>query len=153
MSSGGYTKAVLWGLFGVEEYPEEVAENAMPQDTFYNYIAHTFLNGIINYVYPFATYLILREADKDVGQEEIDKVFQRVHTHLGRFRAEVVVLAKTDNSFWIFWYDPDVSDCGVGRCSNEAITINEFEKLVLDRVEELDGRVIRLPELKGWISF
>ena len=145
----------LWELFAVEEYPDNVAKNALPQDTFYEYISSTFLNGLINYVKIFATYLILdRDRSEKVSEEVIEQSSKRVHTHLGSFGIMVTVLAETENSFWIFCYDPDVSDCGVGRCSKAEMSRDDFELLFLNSIHPSEQEVKKLPwKPKGWVSF
>lgn len=143
----------LWDLFEVHEYPDDgVAESAMPQGVFYEFISSTFLKGIINYVKIFAVYLVLKEDDK-VSDGALLEFLGDLHPKLGFFGTGVVVLAETENSHWVFWYDPDVSDCGVGRCEKDRDK-EQFEKLFLDEIQRKEATVHKLPRLPwGWVSF
>ncbi len=144
----------LWKLFAVEEYPDDVAENALPQDTFYEYISSTFLNGLINYVKIFATYLILnKDQGEKVSEEAIEELRKSPHTHLGNFDVMVTVLAETEDSFWVFCYDPDVSDCGIGRCSKAKMSCDDFEALFLTSIYPSEQEIKLSWKPTGWVSF
>lgn len=151
----------FWDLFpSREEYPDNIAERGVPQGTFYKYISSSFLDGLVNYVDIFAAYVIqppygaLSEYKAD-----IEKSLSNVNTTLSDFGLiDVILLAETKSSFWVFWYDPDVSDCCIARCSKEwalhlQIDKDEFRRLFLLALLK-DDTYMRLPKLpQSWISW
>jgi len=146
----------FWKLFSnSEEYPDNLAERGVPQDTLYEYVSNTFLDGIINYVEVFALYVLgpgygeLSEYEESIGE-----ALKATHTKFREFGLlETILLAKTKNSLWVFWYAPDVSDCFIGRCDIEKVTKSRFEELFLGTIAKGPGykKLDRLPH--GWIGW
>jgi len=145
----------FWDLFPCrEEYPDNVAERGVPQGTFYEYISSSFLDGFVNYVEIFAAYAVEPgNAALSEYKEDIEEALDSAHTKFHDFGLiDVILLAETKNSFWVFWYDPDVSDCCIARCKKE-IDKDEFRRLFLLALLK-NSTYMRLPKLpQGWISW
>lgn len=144
----------FWELFPEsEEYPDNLAERGAPQDTLYEYVSNTFLDGLVNYVEVFAIYVlapgygVLSEYEEDIKE-----ALNETHTKFHEFGLiDTVLLAETGNSLWVFWYNADVSDCTIGRCDIEKVTKSEFETLFLCMLEEDKHRYKKLDRLpRGW---
>jgi len=137
-----------------EEYPDNLAERGVPQGTSYDFVSSTFLDGFINYVKIFAAFIL----DPPYGglgeyKEDIEQALNETHTKFRDFGLlEVILLAETENSFWLFWYDPDVSDCSISRCEKE-VTRDEFRRLFLigPLKDETYMELSKLPH--GWVGW
>jgi len=108
----------------------------------FNYVPHSFLDGIVNQLEILKVFVGNRycnvvcpnENDNDLEanlyfegkwqkitkksrKAMMDVVVQSTpcHTEFGIFGDDVFILAETDNWFWLLEYDPDTSDCCVGR--------------------------------------
>ena len=108
----------------------------------FDYVPHSFLDGIVNQLdilkvfvgNRYCSVVCPNEDDNDLEANlSIDGKWQKVttktrkammgvvaqscpcHTKLGIFGDDVFILAETDSWFWLLEYDPDVSDCCVGR--------------------------------------
>lgn len=137
-----------------EEYPDNVAERGVPQGMFYEYISSSFLDGFVNYVEIFAAYVLQPpNAALSEYKKDIEKALNNAHTKFRDFGLiDVILLAETENSFWIFWYDPDVSDCCIARCDKK-VDKEEFRRLFLLALLK-DRTYMRLSKLpQGWISW
>lgn len=155
------------GLFpNFEEYPDNLAETGIPKDTLYEYVAHSFLNGIVNYTEPIKGYLIERynAFDRSKFQAVIDRLLRdRIgHPKLDDFGDDVVLLSETNNSYFTFYFDCDVSDCMVGRCQKrESLNRERVIELFDDWVEwmTIERDVNSAHEIpveffkRGWMSF
>ena len=147
----------FWDLFpGSEEYPDNLAERGVPQDVLYVYVSNTFLDGFINYTKVFAIYVlapgysVLSEYEGD-----IEKALNETHTKFHEFGLiDTVLLAETENSLWVFWYDADVSNCVIGRCDKGKVTRSRFEELCLSAVGRDSPRYKKLDRLpQGWMGW
>lgn len=120
-----------------EEYPDNIAERGVPQSMLYEYVSSTFLNGLINYVNPFWGCVLERyEVWKNFNIEEIvNKAISQPHLKLSEFIDDVLVLAETENSYWFFWFDNDVSDCQVGRVEKSSTTKDSMKKSLIEWIE------------------
>jgi len=117
----------FWSLFKeTEEYPKNVAERGVPQDTLYKYISHTFLNGLINYVDEREAILIERY--------------------------DIIIFASSENSWWFFWNDRDGLDCFIGRIDKTRISFDEFKELFIKFLDKENYRYFKLPKGGGWIT-
>lgn len=91
-------------------------------------------------------------------QEVIDKLnngYKIYHTKIGMFDDDVLLLAKTKNYYWYFWFDCDVSDCCIGRFKTtdaEEEIISSFTKYC-NQVTEYKLYEFKLDWLQGWLSF
>ena len=75
----------FWKLFSdSEDYPDNLAERGVPQDTLYAYVSNTFLDGLINYTKVFAIYVlapdygVLSEYEDDI-KEALNETHTRFH--------------------------------------------------------------------------
>jgi hypothetical protein len=168
------TKTIMDYFSDEVEYPSEIAFNILPMNTWWNKVSSTFVNGFINYVKPIKAYVLDRyEADKT---EAIKNIKDEFHTDLSCFYDDVILLAKIEsddetlNRFMLFWFDMDVSDCGIGRFETtdndqqvlESLT-NWLDELKKDNAGKtfnpnydngvLNYHPLPLSFLTGWISF
>jgi hypothetical protein len=149
------------------EFPaceDEFVENCVPQDTFYEYVPSCFIAGLVNHINVFKVFAIERyNIGEDWDEEEYNKVCEELrtgfHGHFGCsiYDDDVIFLGETANSFWLIWYDCDVSDCKVGRTSKN-LTRDEFVASVFEFLR--DGPTMddittthEFPVPRGWISF
>lgn len=132
-----------------------------------NYISSTFLNGWVNYVDPVKAFVIHRYED-DVRElaARVDRWHQEApfHTKLDIFKDDVLLLCRAKNGeWWYFWFDCDVSDCCIGKFTDEpgADIVKEFEEYVEERAEDLKTyhggppawMELDVKKIRGWVSF
>jgi len=149
----------MWDLFDESyDYPQNIAEDGIPEDTLYNYVSSTLLNGYINYVEPILAVMVERYGTEDEVsnyQTDID-IFNKIyHSNFSNLRDDVLIIAKTDSFYWFFWYDKDCSDCSIGRftknkCS-EIDLIKYFKNMIKSHEYFTSGKMHTL-KLQGWIS-
>jgi hypothetical protein len=164
-----------------EWYPKNIAERGVPENTLFEYVSHTFLNGFINHVTPFFVCVIERYRRWSF-KEKINDPEHRLYpfslyewkayakdcdTNYSRIDDDVLLLAESDNSLWFFWNDKDCSDCEIGRIDKNSISKEKMKDLLIDFIEQHDssdrsdnydcegitGRWMRLPLPSGWIKF
>ena len=156
------------------DYPRDVALNPLPMNIFWLYISHTFLNGFINYVVSLKIYVLDRYEDDKT--DAILNLPKQSHTKLSQFGDDIIVLGKIEsdepgpNKYMLFWFDMDVSDCGIGRFETTDTNDTVFEALVNwleEQKLENKGKVFEkhydngllnfyeLPTsfIEGWVSF
>ena len=147
-------KDVLSALFESSvEYPshEELCELGVPQGTLFDYVASTYLDGFVNYLEPFTCYIIL-DYDEQVDDDYLTELTREAssprgyNTTLSNLEHDVIILGETANSFWFLWYDPDTSDCSIGRL-NKRMSRKDFEKL-FDDISNL--RRVTVHSWIGW---
>ena len=80
------------------EYPNDVALNPLPMNTFWSYISSTFLNGFINYVEPLKVYVLDRYEDDKT--DEVLNLPKQYHTELSQFGDDIILL---ECSFYHPW--------------------------------------------------
>lgn len=152
-----------------EEYPENLAESGVPQNMMFEYVSSTFLNGLINYITPFWACVLERYTTwKNVDTAQWKEYLQVPHLKLRDFDDDIFVLGETENSFWFFWFDCDVSDCAVGRIDKSVTTKENMKNLLIDWItsheyierepntESIVGNYYELPVEAfecGWTSF
>ena len=151
-----------------EEYPKNVAERGVQNNTLYSYISNTFLDGLINYVDVFWACVIERYEvwDMQIMKETITAVSSNHHTKYSAYIDDCLLLAETDHCYWFFWYDRDVSDCMIGRMDKSIAIKADLIALTKAFVESHDapiergencegitGRWMELPNPTGWASF
>lgn len=146
----------FWDLFEFDEdYPKEVAERGVPENTLYCYISSTFLGGFINYVEPIKAVMIKRYRESDYDHaKEAENISSAVNTNIALLQDDVLVAAQTENDYWFFWFDNDVSDCVIGRFSkskcSESEYIEKFDKVAKEH-KWFDGESWDI-SLTGWIT-
>jgi hypothetical protein len=142
------------------EYPDNLAETGVPNHTLFEYVSNTYLNGLINYVDPFFVCVISRY--KDWSKEKIDfkkwdKIASEYHTDYSGIIQDddIILLAESDNSYWYFYADGDVSDCEIGRIAKNKISKKKLKKMLIDFINNDSdlGSYYELPLPKGWVSF
>lgn len=175
-----------------EEYPQNVVSRLLPMNTMWWYISSSFLNGFINYVDVIDAHLLDRYVARDemlnadslcsyndgekwvTPTEPMPKqawfelyVKSKYASNLGAFRDDILLLGRAkseedENVYVFFWFDHDVSDCGIGRFSadakeSEADVIRRFQKYVKDFAEKpktYTSQPIPLSFFNGsWLSF
>jgi hypothetical protein len=168
-------KKTIMDYFNDEvEYPNDVALNPLPMNTFWSYISSTFLDGFINYVEPLKIYVLDRYADDKT--DAVLNLSKQCHTKLSQFGDDIILLGKIENNedslnkFMLFWFDMDVSDCCIGRFETTDNNETVFEALVNwleEKKAENKGKVFHesydngvlgfheLPKsfIEGWVSF
>lgn len=168
--------------FGSDYNSKELVDVFRPGHL-YHYIPSSFLNGYINHVEIVKAYLMERyirhgaQYGADVWQPFLDGG-ERCHSLLGALKDDVVILGASEQYWWFFWFDCDVSDCIIGRAKRTLHSLTQARKWFDDHVEnsvnyesaeqrEQDPawpvetswegvtgyREIPLDALKGWIKF
>lgn len=156
-------KNKIWNYFNDSiDYPEEVVHEPIPYGVCWNYISHTFLNGLINYVKPIGVWQLDRYTHDDeivdapnVGRPQLSKRmvrelvmsgdFDTFQTDLSIFQDDICILAKFENNintdnlnrFIFFYFDMDVSDCSIGKFE----TTDSKETVIESIFNWLDGEV------------
>lgn len=146
-------------------------EQPFKDGDFYNYVSHTVLDGVINYVTPIKIFLLDRyTTDLEKRQQLLNKFHNEpeTHTSFSMLEDDVLILAHEDDSnyYWFFWSDCDCSDCEIGRFkttdSREEV-IESFTEWVKGRQinycskyhPEREGKVeeVDCSKVRGWVSF
>lgn len=152
-----------------EEYPENIAECGIPNNTLFEFVSNDFLTGFINYTKPFWGCVLERyEIWGNIDLNTWKQYLAKPHPCFGDFDDDVLILAETENCFWFFWFDCDVSDCQLGRVDKSLTTKDEMIKLLVEWIESHEyverqpntesivGNYYELPVEylnRGWISF
>jgi hypothetical protein len=133
------------------EYPEDdkLCDEGIVNKVLYDYVSNTYLNGFINYLGTLTIFLLSDSnaiTDEEISEYSID--FESSHTDLSELATKILVLGETTKFYWILIYNPDNSDCAIGKfekmCSRQAI--EEILSTLID--------VVRLPyRTKGWVSW
>lgn len=110
----------------------------------YVYVSNDYLNGFINYVHIISAYMIRRYS---IGNDDewnnkcknVDLLAdEKCHTNISDSSKfdDVIILAESNDCYWLFWDDCDCSDCCIGKFYKSKIDKNdiehEFKKYVLD---------------------
>lgn len=176
---GGYREAVEFETEMI--YPaHEQLFGGVPIGTRYQYVSSTFLNGLVNYVDNIKAAFVSFEYCTDYTdkngwhshEEKYGEIIRHLdimtdnrynqwyHTRLGDIGGCVLLIGELEDSWVIFEYDMDVSDCSIGRVSKEKYTYDDVLEYALynlkyrhDYEECVIGRYAELPTPKGWISF
>lgn len=160
----------------------------LPFGVLWTYIDSTFLNAFINYVSPVCCFaldqyhhphtevtakcwdlqgkqIVFSGAKIELIRNIQESVFRFMHTELSMFKDTCVLIGKIPNGtvtnlgeYIFFWFDPDVSDCKIGRFQHKEETkIMKELKIELEtlrRQEDITG-YYQLPTnyLRGWVKF
>lgn len=138
------------GVFDIfldsEDYPQNVAERGVAEDTAYCYISNTFLNGFINYVDVIKAVVVERYTcppdcdcingntdtcvvwDSPEFHERLKPMISNFHCDWSYSPDDVWILAETENCWWFFWYDRDCSDCCIGRANKQRLISDGLTK-------------------------
>lgn len=139
------------------DYPQNIAECGVPENTLYNYVPNSFLNGFINHVTPIRAIMVERygdDEDREQNPLSIQQFNKQPHADLSELSDDVLILAETTNSYWLFWYDKDVSDCSIGRVNKtknkRETVVRLFNEFIVSN-ELFDGHHYEIV-LNGWVS-
>lgn len=148
----------FWDIFDeIKEYPkQELAENGIRDNTWYNYVPSSFLDGLINHVDILVSIMIKNDDDiRSKVDFSIDKYHTSLHSKISILPNDVIFLAETNKSYWIFYYDKDVSDCSLGRIEKEKFKNDiDFKGFVLQYyIYKIFKNYYGLPLPSGWISY
>jgi hypothetical protein len=152
------------------DHPENLIETGVPDNTLYNYVTDSYLNGLINLTDPIFGCVIERyedwnKLDKTKWKIELKK---EMHPKLSVFGDDVIILSESYNFYWFFWYDCDNSDCSIGKIHKLIVPkkdyilsleryIKSFPYVERDEdVETIVGNYFELPLeylKRGWIKF
>jgi hypothetical protein len=150
-----------------EQYPENVADRGVPQNTIYSYISTTFLNGFINYVE--IKHVMMIERYTEFNDEKIKKYIEHLKSEYntdysgsynteetGKVVDDIILIGETEESIWLFWSDRDCSDSCIGRVakSEEITTLLVKESLIrfIGDYDDCSGKYAELPIPRGWIT-
>ena len=150
------------------EYPErKLLLNGVKQDSKYCYVSNTYLNGFINYVDIISAAMIYDYAGEDEWNtfcENVDNLKDKYHTNVSdsdKFDT-IVILGKSEDSYWIFVSDRDNSDCSITRLYKEAFknddkAIKCFKaslSIFAEQVHPDDAKFKEIPTeyFKGWVT-
>lgn len=130
-------------MFEQVEYQTEDLVSNFRDGVIYHYVGYTFLNGYINYIDRLKVCLLERyRTQGEKYEEEIWKPFvekKEFHTKLCNLQDDILILGKTRNHYYFFWFDCDVSDCAIGRKKinglNDKIMIKWFDNYVEELIE------------------
>lgn len=78
------------------------------------------------------------------------------HTDLGLFcNDDVIITGEIEDSYIMIYFDTDISDCEILRCSKEEYnSLSDFNEAVVNMIEEDRNNLItQIREPKGWIKF
>lgn len=150
----------------VNEYPSrEMLFEGVKKDSAFHYVSHTYLNGLINYTKPIKAFLmfdyVYQSDDKENILNKIESLSEQnwFHTDLGSFGTSAVVISELEDSYVLFFYDADVSDCSIYRI-NKSYSFNDILSFTLSEMkcrQEFENptcdEYIELPLPQGWIKF
>lgn len=126
------------------EYPD-VTRVMMSPGTWQCYVSSDFLNGWINHVEPLAAYLLTRYRAHSANMASLAEFHEKAefHPRLKALGDDVLLLARERGDvcgYWVFWFDRDVSDCGIGRfysTDTEETIVAAFGKYANKRSDRL----------------
>lgn len=127
----------------------------IPNNTSYEYVSSTFLDGLVNYGRNHVAFLLarhgLRKPEAEcVGNEDLDYLepteenyqafadAQSAQIHFKAANDDWFILYETDSSYFFLWYDQDCSDCIIERYCRESCVnagIENFDQFVEERID------------------
>lgn len=176
-------KAILDELDNIEFGGEFVGEyGGIPPNTAIEYIASSFLDGLVNYLNHATLEGYLLDRYKSIENESVRPVyadFLSLPTLEDKYKAmaealgkqsnmnagtydDVVLFGETSNSIYMYYYDGDVSDCMIVRVLKETfpeLTVESFSKIYREaHTERTSQTFYPIPKAAerrgyGWISF
>lgn len=154
------------------DYPREMIQlhGGIPQNTVYNYVSSSFLNGLVNYAGIKIGYMLNRYGLKHLEDEETYASYVGItkwidqQPHCSKFdHDDCILLGETESSYWCFWFDRDVSDCCVSRMEKSFYkSFEDFELSTLSNMasnyenwkhSDAPGPEFHKFTPKGWISW
>lgn len=139
------------------QYPGSYIQDhgGIPQNTGYECVSSTILNGLVNYGYGHVGFIIARyglvdvktrESIVDSSHEDPEKAYLDFATQLSKevhFMADGddwLILYETSTSYMFMWYNRDTSDCSVERWSKEScveVGVFDLEQFIDKRIDLL----------------
>jgi len=134
------------------DYPAEdqLCDDGVLDGVLYDYVSNTYLDGFINYLGKLTVFLLPdnTQAVTDIGIQELEEVFKGYNTKLYDIGYEILVLGETKKFFWILNYNPDNSDCAIGKFT-KPFDRSRLEALLISLYD-----VVYLPYTpKGWVHW
>lgn len=150
------------------DYPDkDMLLNGVMMDTSYAYVSNTYLNGFINYVDILCGAMIkayaMDDEDWQIFCDNVEALKDEYHTDVSRADKfdEVIILAESKDSYWLFYSDKDCSDCIITRISKEHFknrdeAMASFYANIVNHAQEICGDdTIKLMDkslFTGWIT-
>lgn len=156
------------------EYPPmiELISNGLTCGVRYSYVSHSFINGILPYMTENARACwLLQKYRHEMAKEEdlpltdgqikelVTKLSMEPHVKLDAFGDDVLLLCETEDRWFWFHLDCDVSDCEIGTLSKKEWSLEQL----IERIDRSfsdhhsgDGFIrAKLPTsiLRGWVQF
>lgn len=147
------------------------------ENTLYQYVPSSVLNGVINHVQILSANVISRyaipdnEATDDTNEltrsalkrkvKEFNEKEAEYHTNLDQFGDDVLILGyiEDNETYWYFWFDQDVSDCFIGMFQTvikQEEVINSYKEYIKTLPVDTDCHEtysLNLDNIRGWVSF
>ncbi|QWU13375.1 hypothetical protein SAMN04487895_10338 [Paenibacillus sophorae] len=123
-----------------DDYPRNLAETGVPINTCFDCVGYDYLDVTLKYTKVFYAAMIEHYDKRTAEQKEaiyndiINKEY-RYQQYYDIVEDHVVFLSESKNSYWIFYYDPDVSDCLIGRVEKSRISKEEFKSKYIKHLE------------------
>lgn len=151
------------------DYPNPLSTSL--ENSLFEYVSSTYLNGLINYVDIKKGFVIHRyTAPSEEKLAALNEMYLMYHSNLYSCQDDVLLLCKikeSDDCYMLFWFDCDVSDCIVGKFYTKdsyELVLSKFLDYVYDRNIEMLNTYgadflkvspyeIDVTKLKGWKSF
>ena len=147
-----------------EDYPENIAERGVPQNTSFQYVSSTFVNGYVNYINVKYAIMIERYTEFNIKniRRFISWLKDQFHTKYGNFLTltagdnildDIILFGETENSYWYIWSDRDCSDCCIGSIDKTVVTdLSEFRDTFIDfALGNGYHKYVELPTPSGFI--
>lgn len=159
------------------EYPKVDQLTNMPTDTICVYVNATFCTGLLNLLYNTTAFMIARYSCGDemanttnmqIDDDRLSTYYANImslwdisdhdwyHTKLGEFcEDDVLITGESDENYYCFWLDQDVSDCSIIKISKEHYeNMREFNKAIIEYFEkDLGHKTKPIREPEGWINW
>jgi hypothetical protein len=114
------------------DYPDIAVNDILPCGELWWYVSDTFVNGFVNYSEILAAFIAdergyLTQDEIDAKAKRFNETLPDYHTKLCQFGTNVWLLGKSirrstrvtpgapSEVFWLYYFNQDTSDCGVGR--------------------------------------
>lgn len=137
-------------------YPsEQIREfGGIPQNTIYEYVASSFLDGLVNYGSNHVGYLVARyglrdEHDKQLAvTEDVYQAFANKSTVNPNFKAvgdDWLIMYQTESSYFFLWYDQDCSDCIIERWGKEScseVGVHTLDEFIAERLLKYEAHPV-----------
>lgn len=156
------------------EYPPmiELISNGLKDGVRYSYVSHSFVNGMLPYVTENvrASWLLQKyrhekskEEDLPLTDDQIKDLVAKLnkapHAKLDAFGDDVLLLCESEDRWFWFHLDCDVSDCEIGTLRKEGWSLDQLVERIENSFSDPDsgdGFIrAKLPTsiFRGWVQF